>query len=379
MSPLPPPGAARPAPARFAFVLHPLVIADFARKFGVLRRAPPRALEWVARFVPPLVAAHITGIRSPTGAEAEGWFIGLPLTTRVLLASDPEFVYRRLVECGHLAERLGARLLGLGAFTKVVGDAGVTVAARLRIPVTTGNSYTAATAVEGALLAAARMEVDLPRAHGLVLGATGAIGAVCSQLLAPRVGVLTLVARHPERLEALAARLRALPAARTPEIRVATDVRTAVADADVIITVSSATDVLIEPPDLQPGAVVCDVARPRNVSRAVYEQRDDVLVIDGGVIAVPGEAEFGLDFGFPPRTVEACMAETMVLALEGRDEDYTVGRDLNVEKVQEIATLARRHGFHLSGFRRFERAISEEEIARIKRAAGRGAVTAFRA
>ncbi len=367
-------------PGRFAFVLHPLVIGDVARKFGGLRFVPPRALEQVARFVPPVVASHITGIRSPAGATAEGWFIGLPLTTRLLLESRPEFVYHRLVQCGLLAERLGARVLGLGAFTKVVGDAGVTVAQRLRIAVTTGNSYTAASAVEGALLAAARMEIDLPRAHALVVGASGAIGAVCSQMLAPRVGALTLVARNVERLETLAAKIRTMPPGdRVPQVRVTTDVRRAVADADLTVTVSSTTDVLIQPEDLRPGAVVCDVARPRNVSRLVSAQRDDVLVIDGGVIEVPGEVEFGLDFGFPPRTAEACMAETMILALERRYEDYTLGRDITLAQVQEMDALARKHGFQVAGFRRFERAITDAEIGRIKRAAARPAPASFRA
>lgn len=362
------------APGRFAFVLHPLVIRDFARKFAVTKAVPGRALEWAARFVPPIVASHITGIRSRTGAEAEGWFIGLPLTTRVLLGSDPAFVYHRLVQCGHLAERLGAKILGLGAFTKVVGDAGVTVARRLDIAVTTGNAYTAASAVDGALLAASRMDIDLRRAHAVVVGATGAIGAAASQMLAGRVGTLTLVARTRERLEALAERIRARPDRPAAEVRVATDVRAAVRAADLAITVSSATDVLIEPEDLRPGAVVCDVARPRNVSRLVYERRQDVLVIDGGVIEVPGEPQFGLDFGFPPRMVEACMAETIALALEGRYEDYTLGRDLTLAQVEDMAGIARRHGFRVAGFRRFERAISDGEIERIK-AAARGRAT----
>lgn len=368
------------APGRFAFVLHPLVIADFARKFGVLRRAPPGALEWIARFVPPLVASQITGIRSPTGATAEGWFIGLPLTTRVLQTSPLAFVYHRLVQCGRLAERLGAGIMGLGAFTKVVGDAGVTVAARLPIAVTTGNSYTAASAIEGTLLAAARMEIDLRQAHALVVGATGAIGAACSQMLAPHVSVLTLAARNVERLEALAARIRDGGAGgRSATVHVTTDVHAAVAAADLTLTVSAATDALVQPEDLRPGAVVCDVARPRNVSRLVYERRDDVLVIDGGVIEVPGAVDFRLDFGFPPRSVEACMAETMILALEGRYEDYTVGRDLTLAQVQEMDGLARKHGFRVAGFRRFERAIGDDEIARIKAAAARRGVAAFRA
>ena len=47
-----------------------------------------------------------------------------------------------------MAEKLGAKILGLGAFTSVVGDAGVTIANALDVPVTTGNSFTVAMAVQ---------------------------------------------------------------------------------------------------------------------------------------------------------------------------------------------------------------------------------------
>jgi len=61
---------------------------------------------------------------------------------------------------------------------------------QLAIGVTTGNSLTAATAVEGALAAATRMDIDPARARVAVLGATGSIGAVCCRLLAPQVAGL---------------------------------------------------------------------------------------------------------------------------------------------------------------------------------------------
>ncbi|MER3455380.1 MAG: shikimate dehydrogenase [candidate division GAL15 bacterium] len=355
---------------RFAFVIHPLQVEDFARKYPFTRALPPRWVEAAFRRVPPLVVSHITGIRSALGQQAEGWFIGLPMTPWALLAADPEFVYRRLVRCAEMAHRLGARILGLGAFTKIVGDRGVTVAARSPIPVTTGNSYTAATAVEGALLAAQRMDVSPSQAHAAVVGATGAIGAACARLLAREVSSLVLVARGRERLEALGEQIRSQTAC---TVRTTDRVREAVREADIVLTVTSATTVLVEPEDLKPGAVVCDVARPRNVSREVYARRDDVLVLDGGVIQVPGEVDFGLDFGFPPGTCEACMAETMALALEGRYESYTVGADVCLERVEEIARIARKHGFRLAGFRRFERAVGEEEIEQIRRRARRAA------
>ena len=100
------------------------------------------------------------------------------------------------------------------------------------------------------------------------------------------------------------------------------------------MTVTSAVDAVIEPRHLRPGAVVCDVSRPRDVSVRVAQQRDDVLVIEGGVVAVPGAVDFRFNFGFPPRTSYACMAETMILALEGRYESFSLGKELELERVQ---------------------------------------------
>jgi hypothetical protein len=65
------------------------------------------------------------------------------------------------------------------------------------------------------------------------------------------------------------------------------------------------------------------------------------------------------------------MAETIILALEGRYENFTLGPTITLAQVEEIAALARKHGFRLSGFRRFERVITEEEVERIRAAGAR--------
>jgi len=114
--------------------------------------------------------------------------------------------------------------------------------------------------------------------------------------------------------------------------------------------------------------VVCDVARPRDVSVRVAKERPDVLVIEGGVVSVPGDVDFGMTFGFPPKTAYACMSETMMLALEDRPESYTLGKDVSVQQVEETLAMAKRHGFKLAGFRSFERAVDDESIKRAKAA-----------
>jgi len=346
----------------FAFMIHPLDVKDIARKFGPLGKLPPRVLEGLFKYVPPVKVSKITGVASEHG-RAEGWFVGCPLTARLMLELPEEFVMRKIIATGRLAQKLGAKILGLGAFTSVVGDAGITVAKALDIAVTTGNSYTVAMAVEGAREAARMMGHDLKKSHAVVVGATGAIGRVCARLLARDVRSLTLVAREKSRLDELARRIT-YETGLAP--RVTSDVKHALSTAQIVITVTSAVDTIIDAEDLMPGAVVCDVSRPRNVSRQVAEKRRDVLVIEGGVVQVPGEVNFNFNFGFPPGLSYACMAETMMLAMEGRYENFTLGRELTIQQVEEITALARKHGFRLAGFRSFEKAVSQEEIARIR-------------
>jgi hypothetical protein len=61
------------------------------------------------------------------------------------------------------------------------------------------------------------------------------------------------------------------------------------------------------------------------------------------------------------------MAETIALALEGRYEDYTVGRDITLERVKDITAIAEKHGFRMSGFRSFEREVTNEQIETVKK------------
>jgi len=348
---------------KFAFILHPISVHDFSRKFGFAKHLPDPVLEGIFKMVPPLKVSHITGVKSPHN-EAEGWFVAVTLTPRQMVSLPTDFVLRRIIQAGRIAEKQGAKIVGLGAFTSVVGDAGITVAKNLNIAVTTGNSYTVATALEGTREAAKIMGIDLTAAEIVVLGATGSIGSVCSQMLARDAKYMTLVARDEAKLERLA---RQLLSEYGLSARVTTDVKKAIRQADIIVAVSSAVEAIIDADDLRPGAIVCDVARPRSVSKTVAEARNDVLVIEGGVVVPPGDVNFNFNFGFPPGMSYACMAETMILTLERRYENFSLGREMSVRQIEEITALAHKHGFKLAGFRSFERALTPEHIAAIKR------------
>lgn len=348
---------------RFAFIIHPLVAKDILRKYSFAKQIPENCLEFFAKYIPPFKLSHITGIKSPH-AEAEGWFIACPLTARQMLELPEKVVLDKIIQCGKIAERLGAKILGLGAFTSVVADAGITVAKNLNIAVTSGNSYTVATALEGTREAAKLMGIDFAQSNIVIIGATGSIGAACAQILVKECHSLTLVARTKDNLLTLSDKLKAQG---HHNVTISSEIKQSLRKADIVIAVTSAVDCIIEPEDLKPGAIVCDVARPRNVSRDVALNRKDVLVIEGGIVRVPGDVDFGFDFGFPSKTSYACMAETMLLALEGQYESFTLGRDLSVEQIEYITKLAKKHDFHLAGFRNFERPVTDNEIENIQR------------
>jgi predicted amino acid dehydrogenase len=352
----------------FAFIIHPVTGAkDAARKYPLLGLLPEPLLQQLLKRMSPKPVSEITGIRSPTGAKAHGWFVGCPLTPRQFVELPTDFVLHKIIRAARVAQDLGAKVVGLGAMTSVVGDAGVTIARNVDIAVTTGNSYTVWTAVEGARRAAELMGTDPAQAHVAIIGATGSIGQVCVRMMAEQSPAVTLIGRNEKRLAELAASVDGLA-----KVDYATDAAAGLRDADIVITVTSAVDTVVPGEALKSGAVVCDVARPRDVSRQVVRCRPDVLVIEGGAVEVPGNVNFHFNFGFPPKTAYACMAETMILALEERYENFSLGRDLSLEKVKEIAALADKHGFKLAGFRSFERQVTDEYIEGVKKAAGRG-------
>lgn len=354
----------------FAFIIHPIdPKRDVSRKFPLLGRVlNERQIDFFSTFFPPVYISEIDGITSQaTGKQIKGWFIACPYTPRRMMELPEKMVYRKIIQTGRLAEKLGAQMLGLGAFTSVVGDAGVTIANALDVPVTTGDSYTVTVAVEAIREAACVMDIPLKTATAAVVGATGAIGQVCADLLADDVERLYLIGRRQDKLEELRDRLKVHARA---ELIVSTSMEV-LKEAQLILTVTSAIHEVIQPEHLQAGSVVCDVARPRDVSAMVAAVRDDILVIDGGMVDVPGPVDFHFNFGFPPGKAYACMAETIALALEGRFEDYTLGKHLTRARVEEIGAMAKKHGFRLSGFRSFEREVTPQQIEAVRQNAKR--------
>jgi len=365
---------------RFAFVIHPLSQEYFKKvePIELLSRVSPPvfmdALEKTMAYAPPFVYSKMTGIRSPNGVEAEGWLISVGGTPKEIMRHNPEFTYRRLLDAARIAQRLGAQIMGLGAFTKVVGDAGATVARRAPLPITTGNSYSAS----GALWAAhdAMLRLGLVRRpkdgrkarfNAMVVGATGSIGSVCARMLAMVAEELYMVS--PETAKLLALKESILKETPDAKLHLSSHAGREVGEADMIVTATSgAGKKVLDITQVKPGCVITDVARPLDLPPEEVAKRPDVLVIESGEIRLPGKVKMR-NIGLPRGVVYACLAETIVLALEGRFENFTVGRNIEWERVREIYRMGLKHGMRLAAISGVNGPFTDADIRRVRRLA----------
>jgi hypothetical protein len=135
---------------------------------------------------------------------------------------------------------------------------------------------------------------------------------------------------------------------------------------DIIVTTTSgAGKKILDITKVKPGCVITDVARPLDLSPEDVAKRPDVLVIESGEIELPGKVKMK-NIGLPQGVAYACLAETIVLALEGRFEVFTVGRDIEWEKVKEIYRLGLKHGMKLAAISGHKGVYTDEDIQRVK-------------
>ncbi len=407
--------AGHPEEGRFTFLIHALDLESYHQfDKSLLAFSEDELAELTGRFgdmIEPFVAGR-TKIESNTGRTAYGEFIALPRTTEEFVQMPRKQAMAELKAAVDMARDRGARIVGLGAFTAVASMGGLYLKNE-GIPITTGNSYTVVSAVDAVNTATEKLQIDRSYITAGIVGAAGSIGRGISLLLSETVPRLVLIGNpnnqtSSERLHMVAAEIYRyqsallqqgrtlkpgsmgylladcpeLPAPEAPMeefeafadgegrkrglIEFSTDIDAVLARADVVISATSATGRVIHAGNLKQGAVVCDISRPANVSEEVDRARPDVLVIDGGVIEVPGLPSFGWDFGFEEGLAYACMAETMMLALEHHYKHYSLGSSgVNLETILQTRYWANEHGFKLANFRSFNRPLSEEKWQRL--------------
>ena len=351
----------------FACIIHPLnldLLAEAFEKEIIHKREEiaKKILEWV----PPFKCSDIEGIRSLQGRSVKGYLLSYTLLPEQILSLDSKFVLKKLINTGEVAEELGVKILGLAAYTSQIGRRGILIQRALTIPVTTGTNYTIAVVIESILKLLERLRIDSYDLTLTVVGASGNIGKIFTYMMWKYFKKIILVSRDMKKLSEIESTLEKKGCKRNKIIKT-TNVKEFVQETDIMVTATNTPHTILDIKDLKPATIVCDISLPKNISKEASNTRDDVIVIDGGIVRPPGKPNFNFYFGLPKGLCYACMAEPIILTLEKKLESFSLGGNINEEKVREIATLANKHGFQLAEFRSFGEVLKEEKLAKFKK------------
>ncbi len=356
--------------AGFGIIGHPYNFKHLEQCFKMLNpEFKVSSVEFISKLFhisPSFKLYDILNIRSKTGQTVNGCFI---IATFVpdMIEKDMWMVFSKVVKACKIAEKHGMGIVTLGGFTSIVAERiGQEIFNEVDIAVTSGNTFTAAMTIEGVLKAARLMGVDIASQKVAIVGGTGDIGSACARILSSKAKKVTVTGRTRPNLNNLA---KELQKCRKAQIAATTDNREAVRDADIVIAAASATSSILEVNWFKPGAIVCDVGYPKNISYAPVT-REDILVFSGGLAKPPVPVSFPIDLGLPsPETLYGCFAEGIILALEKRYENYSFGRgNITVEKIEEMRAMGAQHGFEAADFYWGERLIDETILRKAREA-----------
>ena len=337
-----------------AFLIHAMSPEDWwqSRRFawaaplynrGVLPHALMRYLILLCRV---LKVDTVRGIEVPDGRKVQVHLLCVPWLPEQI-KDHPRLALRRAVLAARTARELGASCLGLGAYWSVIGNKGQEVQDRCpSIPVTNGGAYTAGTIKQAVPTVFGRLQDrgrDPASVTAGVVGANGVVGfGICRQLLG-RVAKLILIGTDQCRLEKSAGTLRRRAEKNGTVIEVTTDL-SACRQAEILFTATSNAGAVLFPEHVSENTVIYDLGRPADVDESVLAL-PGVVVIPGGVVRPPGQMQSRLDVHFGAGRIPACMAETILIALDRCFDRVSLGDVTRSENVDYFVERAEQYGF----------------------------------
>jgi predicted amino acid dehydrogenase len=332
---------------------------------------PDDEIRDILPWIPPRAVCHVD-VGSIAGTKARGLYIDSFIPPDRLEAAYVHENIARVRGAAAYAIDRGAKIVSLGGFSSILIEGNFDqLPERHGTVFTTGNTLTVGFIVQGIKKMCALEARNLSRSTLLIVGATGDVGSGCARCLAPLVRRLLLCARNMERLRRFAAQLQVDGI----EVEIATDLRRFSAEADVVICAASLAAPSLLLGRIAPHALVCDAGYPKNLSPSA--EMLGAKVFFGGLGQITGGMKFAPDFHgilnrHPfPDVVHGCLLEGMALALESRFEPFSRGRGLiTPEQVEEMETIAARHGIYLAPLYNAEGPVEDELHCQSERSRG---------
>src|SRR5207302_9536203 len=118
----------------------------------------------------------------------------------------------------------------------------------------------------------------------------------------------------------------------------------AMRECDLVFTATSEPNPVLYPEHVRPGMLIYDLGRPADVDDAV-KAMEGVEVVPGGTVRPPGNPVGRLDIDFGEGQIPACMAETLIIALDGAYDRKSLGGEAKSETIDYFVRRGEELGF----------------------------------
>ncbi len=294
-----------------------------------------------------------------------GFFVLSTFLPDALLKGRKKMI-SKVEEAVQLSDSMGASVSALGGFTSIADNASGAIVAKAasKMRVTNGTAATSIMTVEGIKKLCDETGIELAESTISIIGATGSVGRTCATYFRNRVKKLILTGRNSTKLNHF---FGDWPITENTLIELTSQNQYAIAEADIVIFVTSSTKTLCSEEDFKPGAIVCDVGFPKNVTTANLN-RDDIVIYAGGLAQPPGEMKHADLWGLPSNNmIYGCFAEAIAVAMEGCFECCSSdSENIPIEKLRKIKHALFKHGFIVPPFMNMRKVYTTVDFENIK-------------
>jgi predicted amino acid dehydrogenase len=329
----------------FAFLVHPRHINDLYEKYYYLKIIPKSLLLALLRFMPPIYVAKITGAKSKDNTTCLGHIISIPLTSEQIL-EDRQLAKKQTIKAIQKAKKIGASHVGLGAFTSVVTSGGTDVKDLFPdVHITNGNALTAHITYTDLTKIINSFQKKPTIA---LIGATGSVGVAVAELLAndKNCKKIIIVGRTQSKIKQLYEKLVSIV---TDNQIVHAKISNALPQADIIVSMTSASGAVIIPDLLKEDAIIYDITQPKNIPADIFTYKPNVTIYDGALVKLPDSIKIKYNIKLPAGVAYACLAETILLSLAHYPDNFSVG-NVSLDNVMYTKKLAEEYGFISASF-----------------------------
>ncbi len=325
----------------FAFLIQPSGLEEAKEYWPILRFLPDLLGKYFLKQKKSFKTVFTRKIISSKKNEINGFFLISSLIPENIDDTTGEVVLANIISASQIAKKLGADIIGLNGYLSLVADKKRMIYRHIKMPITTGNAFLAWSVFEAVYRIAKERKLDSNNGCLTIIGASSCAGSLCALKFAEYFSKIVINGQDRNKLNKLSENI-SLSGKCQPVIE--TDVHKAVESAKISIVFDELNGIVPFIKDFASGSIICDATLSKSIYSRLSE-RKDLEIIKGGLVKLPCKTSLGLSNGFKKGLAYASVAEVMLLLFTEKLVNYSLGENINIDKMEEIADLAAQHGF----------------------------------